>query len=231
MAKEMRVMSSGPEYRGERYGPDRTEILGTTDASRRRRLHLAGLLVVAVIALAGGAGVAYAVTNTGSKVAADSSAGGQPQTSAGSAAPSAPSWGGRGPAGPRRFGGFGFGGFGGAIHGRVTEPKSGGGYQTVDVQRGTVTAVSSSSITVKSADGFLATYAVTGSTDVNAQAAGIGTVKTGDIVDLTATVSGGTATAASIIDMTSIRASRGAFGFPGGPPAGSPGGPPAGNPS
>ncbi len=81
-----------------------------------------------------------------------------------------------------------------------------------------MTAVSSSSITVKSADGFSATYAVSSSTEVNAMAAGIGTVKVGHIVDLTATVSQGTATAASIIDTTAIRASRGAFGFPAGPP-------------
>lgn len=117
------------------------------------------------------------------------------------------------------FGGVGLGGLGGAIHGQFTEPKAGGGYQTVAVQRGTVTVVSSSSITVKSADGFSATYAVSSSTEVNAIAAGIGTVKVGDTVDLTATVSKGTATAASIIDMTAIRASRGAFGLPGGPPA------------
>jgi hypothetical protein len=106
----------------------------------------------------------------------------------------------------------------GVVHGQVTVPKAGGGYQTVDVQRGTVTAVSSSSITVKSADGFSATYAVSSSTEVNAQAAGIGTVKAGDTVGVTATVSGKTATAASIIDLTSIRSSRGSFGFPDGPP-------------
>jgi hypothetical protein len=79
--------------------------------------------------------------------------------------------------------------------------------------------VSSSSISVKSADGYSATYVVISSTEVNAQAAGIGTVKVGDTVELTATVSGRTATAASIIDVTSIRSSRGSFNFPAGPPA------------
>jgi hypothetical protein len=119
-------------------------------------------------------------------------------------------------------GGFGLGGFGGAIHGQLTQPKPGGGYQTVDVQRGTVTDVSSTSITVKSPDGYTATYAVISSTEVNAQAAGIGTVKVTDTVELTATVSNGKATAASIVDMTAIRASHGSFGLPAGPPSSPP---------
>jgi hypothetical protein len=55
---------------------------------------------------------------------------------------------------------------------------------------------------------------------VNAQAAGIGTVKVGDTVAITATVSGKTATAASIIDLTSIRSSHGSFGGPAGPAGG-----------
>ena len=220
-------MSSGPDYRNLGRGPGSTEILDTGYASPRRRTHLAGLLAVALIALAGGAGVAYAANNPGSEVVTDSAASNQSQTPAASPSPSTPSWSGGRPGGFGRFGGFGaFGGFalgglGGVVHGQFTEPKPGGGYQTVDVQRGAVTAVSSSSITVKSADGFSATYAVISSTEVNAMAAGIGTVKVGDAVDLTATVSQGTATAASLIDMTAIRASRGAFGFPAGPPAGS----------
>jgi hypothetical protein len=220
-------MSSGPEYHGDGRGPGGTEMLDSGYASPRRRSHLAGLLAVALIALAGGAGVAYAVTDPGSKVVTDSAGGSQPQTRAASPSSSAPSWSGGRPGGFGHLGGFGgiggFGGFGfgGLVHGQFTEPKPGGGYQTVDVQRGTVTAVSSSSISVKSADGFSATYAVSSSTEVNAMAAGIATVKVGDTVDLTATVSQGTSTAASIIDMTAVRASRGAFGFPASPPAGS----------
>jgi len=48
--------------------------------------------------------------------------------------------------GPGRFGpvgGFGsVGGLFGALHGQIVVPKAGGGYQTVDIQRGQVTAVS-----------------------------------------------------------------------------------------
>jgi hypothetical protein len=206
---------------------------------QRRHLHPLRVVAIAVVALASGAGVAYAATHTGRTIATDSSASQpaadpSPSASAPSPSASAPSklpWpGGRMPGGFGRFGGIGgglgfagIGGFGGVLHGQFTVPKASGGYQTEDVQRGTVTAVSSSSITVKSADGYSATYVVTSTTEVNAQAAGIGAVKVGDTVSLTATVSQGTATAASIFDLTSIKASRGAFfGFPVGPPAGNP---------
>ncbi len=217
-------MNSGPEYPGgpdypdESYEPQQTEILDSRDYSPRRRPHLLGVAAVAVLALAAGGGIAYVATHSAGNASTVASSG-----AAASPAPSpstSPGYGGR-HGGFGRFGGFGggfgLGGLGGVIHGQVTEPKSGGGYQTVDVQRGTVTAVSSSSITVKSADGYTATYAVISSTEVNAQAAGIGTVKDGDTVELTATVSGGTATAASIVDLTSIQSSRGSFNFPAGP--------------
>jgi hypothetical protein len=224
--KETRHMNSGLDDRDE-HGPDHTEILDSRDHYPRRRPRLASLAVVAVIALAAGGGIAYVTTHSASKAQADSAAGAAQAPAASPAASPTPQYGpGPGGGGFGRFGGLGFlglgglGGLGGAIHGQVTVPKSGGGYQTVDVQRGTVTAVDSSSISVKSPDGYSATYAVSSSTEVNAQAAGIGTVKTGDTVLLMATASGGKATAASIIDLTSIRSSRGSFGFPAGPPAG-----------
>jgi len=102
------------------------------------------------------------------------------------------------------------------VHGQLTVPKSGGGYQTVDVQDGSVTAVSTGSVTVKSADGFTATYTVTSKTVVTAEAPGIASVKKGDTVFVTATVSGSTATAASVVDVTAVKAGRASFGFPGG---------------
>lgn len=105
------------------------------------------------------------------------------------------------------------------MHGQFVVPKSGGGYQTVDVQRGKVTAVSSTSVTVKSSDGFSATYAVSGSTIVDAQRDGIGSVKDGNQVYVTATVSGSTATATSISDLTLLGNGKGGFpfGFSGSP--------------
>lgn len=178
---------------------------------------------VAATALAAGGGLAYGVTHSGTPATAQTAS-----ISATSPSPSPSSSPSTSPAnpkphfrGPGAFG-FGFGGLGagGVVHGQLTVPKSGGGYQTIDVQSGTVSAVSTTSITIHSADGYSATYTVTASTEVNAESAGIGSVKTGDTVFVTATVSSGSATAASVTDTTSIRNSRGDFGFPTGPEKG-----------
>ncbi len=183
---------------------------------RGRPIAIAG---VAIAALAGGAGVGYAATHSLAKSGAPDTT-----TAAAAAAPTPSASASPAPVfrgGPFRrafaggpglgFGGFGFGG--GVVHGQVTVPKSGGGYETVDVQRGTVTAVSSTSITVKSSDGYSASYVVSTKTVVDAQAAGIGSVKTGDTVYVTATVSGSTATAANVTDLTAVKAGRASFGF------------------
>jgi hypothetical protein len=98
---------------------------------------------------------------------------------------------------------FGFGPPG-AIHGQFVASKPGGGYQTIDTQRGTVTAVSTSSITVKSSDGYAKTYQVTSSTNVDAQRAGIGSVKTGQTVSVLATANGSSATATQIVDFAAL---------------------------
>ena len=195
--------------------------------ARRRLTHPAALAGVAIVALAGGAGAGYAATHSFGTKAADTATAVAPAATPtpSASAPAGPGWRGRG-GGGGRFSGRGFGGFfggfgtkGGIVHGQVVVPKSGGGYQTLDVQRGQVTAVSSTSITVKSADGYTAGYAVTGSTTVDAKPAGIGSVRTGDTVLVTATVSGSTATAANIVDPTAIRAGRASFGFPTAPPS------------
>src|SRR5262249_15193504 len=110
------------------------------------------------------------------------------------------------PPGGGPFGGPGaLGGLLGAVHGTAVLPKPGGGYQTVAFQNGKVTAVSSTSITLRSADGYSRTYRVTSSTLVNAQRDGIGSVKAGNQVVITATVSGSTATATRIIDVSQLQ--------------------------
>lgn len=192
---------------------------------------------VAVAALLGGAGVAYAASGGGS-AATLTSAGASPSPSASAGAPAPPSihcqMMVKGSAKSKKqcppFGRFGFRpfgipgppggpeisfplGVGGAVHGQLVVPKSGGGYLTIDVQRGKVTAVSSTSLTVKSADGFSATYAVSSSTLVDAQRDGIGSVKDGNQVYVTATVSGSKATATSIADLSLLKAKGGPFGF------------------
>ena len=102
------------------------------------------------------------------------------------------------------------------MHGTVVVPKSGGGYQTVAFQNGKVTAVSSTSITLRSADGYSHTYQVTSSTMVNAQRDGVGSIKNGNQVVVDATVSGSTTTAVRIIDVSLLQ--QGLHRFFGGAP-------------
>jgi hypothetical protein len=163
---------------------------------------------VAVAALLGGAGAALAATNSP----------GAPASPTAAAATPAPSPGSSGlPPGPgfHRFGGgfgFGFGRLFGALHGQFVVAKPGGGYQTVDMQTGQVTAVSTTSITLKSADGFTMSYTVISSTLVDAQRDGIGSVKVGNQATVLATVSGSTATAASVNDLTLLQQGHAGFG-------------------
>jgi hypothetical protein len=223
-------------------GPDPVTI-GVPRPPRRRLGRAAPLAGVAALALVAGAGISLAVTHSGTAKAADtavvtassptaspsssptaspsSSPTASPSSSSAASPSPSPSQPAKGPQGHHRWlgalpfrAGFGFG-LGGMVHGQLTAPKPGGGYQTVDVQGGTVSAVNASSVTVKSADGFTATYAVTSSTMVDAKAAGIGSVKQGDTIFITAKVSGTTATAANIVDVTAVKAGRASFGFPG----------------
>lgn len=86
-------------------------------------------------------------------------------------------------------------------HGEVTV-RTKTGAQVVDLQRGEVTAVSPQSITVKSADGFTATYVIDGNTKVRKgkQQSSIGDVHTDDRILVVAIKTGGTETAKRIAD-------------------------------
>jgi hypothetical protein len=209
-------MSAGPEH-DQPTQPGKTGLRAAWLGSRRVAV-LAGVVAVGVLA---GAGVAVAATSSSSPT---------PTPAASPTAPSArpplhalPPKGapwrihGAFPFGPA-FAGPGLlgGGLFGAVHGTVVVPKSGGGYQTVAFQTGKVTAVSSTSITLRSADGYSHTYQVTSSTMVNAQRDGIGSIKNGNQVVVDATVSGSTATAIRIIDMTLLQ--QGLHGFFGAAP-------------
>ena len=108
------------------------------------------------------------------------------------------------------FGGFHHGGFGpGVLHGEFTTPAPGGGFQTLDLQTGDATSVASSSLTVKSEDGFSKTYAVDDNTLVNAGNEGIDDVKKGDTVRVVALAGGGTPHAVKIADVTTLEKLRG----------------------
>jgi hypothetical protein len=183
--------------------------LGPVDATRpigpmslrnpARRPHL--LAGVAAAALLAGGGAALAAGNSGTPAAAQNAvtANPVPVASAGQA--------GR----HHSFRRAAFGPFG-MLHGEFVVAKSGGGYQTVDVQDGQVTTVSATSITLKSSDGFTKTYVVTGSTTVDAQRDGIGSVKVGNQASVYATVSGSTVTATNVADLTLLQQDHHGFG-------------------
>jgi hypothetical protein len=166
-------------------------------ASKRPKSWRSFLLAgVAVAAMCGGAGVAVAAGSSGT-----------PATASTAAAVQVPS---PSPIHP------GMGAMGGRVpilHGQAVLSKPGGGYQTVAFQRGTVTAVSAGSITLKSTDGFTQSYTITDSTIVGAHRGGISSVTTGDEASVIATVSGKTFTAARIIDWTLLKSSHMMFGF------------------
>jgi hypothetical protein len=179
----------------------------------RRPFIIAGITVVGLL---GGAGAALATTGSATPVAPPSQVAATPAPAATpTPAPAAGV--------PHRFFGRGFagagsgfaGGLSGALHGQIVVAKPGGGYQTADIQNGKVTAVSATAITLKSADGYARSYGLTGSTIVDAQRDGIGSVKVGNQASVVATVSGSTATAVTVRDITLLQQGRQAFGSPG----------------
>jgi hypothetical protein len=169
-------------------------------SSTRPALIVAGVAVAAVL---GGTGAASA--------SAASVAPGNAGTGPGSVVQGSAPVGGVQSPGP----GMGAPGHGWAmpVHGQIVLAKPGGGYQTVDFQNGSVTKVDSTSITLKSADGFTQSYPINGSTIVSAGRTGIGSVTSGNSAVVIASVSGHTATAVRIIDLSMLKASHQMFGF------------------
>jgi hypothetical protein len=182
-------------------------VWGAPEPSPRRwglRETAAAVGVAAVIAGLGGAAI-YAATDGGSHTMGGPhqafGAGGMP---GGPGGPRAGAIGGPGPAATNET----------SLHGEFVVSDGAGGYTTVLTQTGTVTAISSTSITVRSADGYSGTYVI----PQTAGAAG-SPFAVDDQVVVRATRTGQTAT------VTNIGSPRvGAPGVPGGP--GGPGGPP-----
>jgi hypothetical protein len=98
--------------------------------------------------------------------------------------------------GPARMG-FGGGGLGAIEHGQFVVSKPGGGTQTNAIQSGTATALSTSAITVKSADGYTHSYVIDSSTH---RMTGCSSPKLaqGDTVTVIASVQSSTDTALTI---------------------------------
>lgn len=180
------------------------------------------------VALAGGLAGALALSGAGIAYAA-SSGGSSPATPAASNAPTTttpttePGGHAKGPHGRYAFGPGGFGGLGvggKVLYGQATLQQPDGTLKTVEFQVGTVSAVSTTSITLASGTGsstYTHTYTVDPTTVVDSQAGGISAVTKGDQVRLVATQHNGSDTATDIVDVTKIQSSRGGFGFQGGP--------------
>lgn len=108
----------------------------------------------------------------------------------------------------------------GAVRGEFVVRDGKGGWRTVQVQRGVASAVTTTSMTVTSADGVAKTYLLTKDTKVRAGSSKA--VASGDVVAVRATVTGGTATATHVVDLTKVgakRAQRPSGSSPAGTPA------------
>ena len=172
-----------------------------------------------VAAIAAGALAASALT--GVAIAASATADDDSATSQHDSGERARDHGGRpgpeGPGGPERGGegrggqgpgghgpgqrGPGLGPEGGLLHGEVVVEASDGVYETKRMQRGEVTVVSATSITVVSEDGYSATYAIDADTE-STRDREQGPAQVGDAVHVMASVDGSTVTAERIDAMS-----------------------------
>jgi nitrous oxide reductase len=180
-----------------------------TESENRRYLLRAGAAIAVVGAVSIGAIGIAAASSDETNAAAQPTSAPAPDNDNGTDEHWGGPWG-----GPWR-GGFG-GGFGrglddvlgadvdGILHGEVVLSKEGGGTQTVLVQKGAVTAVSATEVTVKSTDGFTTAYAVNGDTKVKADKDEIGAVAKDEEVLVVAPKSGDKHTATVLVDLTDL---------------------------
>jgi hypothetical protein len=191
--------------------PQPTQPPATPDGAPQPKRWSAGktaavVAVAAVVAAGGGYGISKLV-DTGTASAATPGAG-------------TGGFGAGGAGGRGGFGGGGAGGIGGllsALHGDFTVSDN-GSVVTERLQTGEITAVSATSITAKSTDGYTQTYVINSSTLVDNGDEQVSALKTGTTVTIIAKLSGDSGTATSISDQAAT--GRGGFG---GAPGGAPG--------
>ena len=177
----------------------------------RTKYTLFGTVAVAMAALGIGVAAAQTGSGSGSDTGLTTTTTAAPKAN-GAAPDAAPKTADGRPGRAGRHGGPG--GFGGpGIHGEFTVPDGNGGYKTIASQVGEVVSVSSTSIELKSEDGFTKKYVVDENTLVNAGRDGIANVKTGDKVAVQAQVDGSTAKAMHVRDATNIKSLREKWGF------------------
>lgn len=193
--------------------PDTVDSAEPAPATRRQRglyaLGVAGAALALVAAGAfgafladgGGGGDATALTGIGTSGGTDDESGPDDGADEGTARER------RGPMMRHGFGGFGLGGplLGRGLHGSYVVENPDGGYQTVLTQQGTATSVSDTSITVKSDDGFVATYRLTDETAVLSGPSGTDAIAEGADVAVTALKSGSSAHALHVVDLSQLK--------------------------
>ncbi len=157
---------------------------GVTILMKQRTKTILATSGLALVLAGTGAGVATAQTTT-------------TPAAPGTATPTAPA----APTHPATHPGHHRGQLGQAVHGEFTVHTKTGD-KTLDTQRGVVTAVNAGSVTVKSTDGFTATYTLTPTTKVHKgkQTATTTQITTNDRVRVLATKTGTTDTATHIGD-------------------------------
>jgi hypothetical protein len=161
--------------------PDATEPDGPRRRWSPRRIAVATLVAVGIAGA--GTGVVYA-------------AGGSSDTNTPTASGQA-----GGPPGGGQAGGGAAGGPGGltnALHGEYVVSDANGTYTTQVMQNGEVTAISASSVTAKSDDGYTRTYTIDADTVTGNDSSDLSGIETGDEVTIVASVSGSTAAADSV---------------------------------
>ncbi len=172
--------------------------------SDRARLALAALGGgLAVVLIGAGAVAVSGMANADTSASPTPSASGSPD---GSASPPGPGRGHGRMGGPfGGLGGFGaLGHVGDPLHGSAVVKDDEGNFVTYQAQRGEVTAVSASSISVQSEDGYEQTYVVDENTVVNRDG-DISQIEQGDEVLVVATQDGGTSTATRVVDLTALK--------------------------
>jgi len=184
--------------------------------SRTRTITLTlGSLATGAILATGVTGLALADDATTPSPSSSSSAPGS-DTAPGTMGQHGPGDGGRGGHGGMH--GMRGGPMGEALHGEFVVKAEDGTISTIRQVQGTVTAVSSTSITVKAEDGYTATFAVNADTEVHTGLPGrdraaadattqaITDVTVGDVAHVHGTVAGDTATAEDVHAMTAEQA-------------------------
>ena len=181
--------------------PEGQDVIGQggQDTATGGRVRRTATVVTGVAIAVAASGAAWAASGTDGASAAPGAA--SPSASP-SALPSASPEGGDTDRGGDRHGRWGGGlphgpGLGGVLHGEAVVPD-GEAYQQVAFQRGTVSAVGPTSLTVKSEDGFSRTYVLDDATVVDGTAGDTSTLATGDTVRVLADLDGATATATRV---------------------------------